>query len=338
MTLIGGNINSNATIYSATEENNNKSSCTTYSVAKAKKNDKEMTGVYDITFTTPFTSCPIILSKQNNNNWSDFSSRNCNAKNNTLLVAVNTDKCRIKTGDSKNNTENKNFSFIALSPETTQLPSNVVVGHVTAKGERYAGTNFACKKISTGYYIIALTSICSTEYPVVVAQPLIADSANTCLNATIVAIDKEWIEIKIGNDDGDAMDAEFVFVAYDPSISPTGENTGVETYSGTVNASGDAHSGSGFQVTHTSTNDGHFTINFDNATLEDKAIIFACENYFNWTDFDATEGKTTSNVDPLYRRVSITQTYQQQMDIKTGDESGKGIDRNFCFWCVNLAA
>lgn len=333
--VIGGNINADGKIHTASGDT--QSSTNGYSVAQAvDANKKALTGVYDIQFKVQFTACPVVLCKQNNNNWSDFASSDNNARNNALLVAVSKTGCRIKTGDSNGNAKNKNFTFIAIDAETAKLPSNMIAGSVSSDGNTIVGSGFDCIRIDKGRYILSFSSIGQTEIPVIVANPIIGDNSSTLCNAIIVAATRRHVEIKIGDKDGDPTDSGFVFLAYDPSItSPT--DTAVSTLTGTVSASCDIHSGTGFAVEDEETNSGLYQITPD-ASPSDKAIIVVGENYKQWTDPAETDQSTTSNANPIIRAlVPLPQPhFLAQFKIKTGDSKGSGADRNFSFFSVNL--
>lgn len=334
-TIIGGNINANATIHTASGDT--QKSTSGYSVAQATdSNKKTLTGVYDITFTAPFTACPVVLCKQNNNNWTDFSSRDNNARNNALLIAAGTQGCRIKTGDSDGNAKNKNFTFIAIDVTQATLPSNMVAGVAGGSGDATAGSGFDCIRVDKGYYILSFSNIGQNEIPVVVANPLIGTDSNTHINAIVVAAKKKHVEIKIGDKDGDAIDNSFVFLAYDPSIaSPT--DTTVTALCGTVSSSCDIHSGSGFSVEDEDTDSGRYIVK-PTVTPTDNAFILAGENYKQWTDPAETDQSTTNNADPEIRAlISVNPPkFEPQFRIKTGDSKGNGADRNFAFFSVNL--
>lgn len=334
-TILGGNINANGTIHTASDDT--QKSTNGYSVAQAKDSkQKTLTGVYDITFNASFTACPVVLCKQNNENWNDFSNDSNNVRNNALLIAAGTTGCRIKTGDSDGNAKNKNFTFIAIDVTQASLPSNMVAGQVSATGEILSGSGFDCLRIGEGRYILSFHNIGQTEIPVVVANPIIGSDASTLRNAIIVAAKKSFVEIEIGDNHGDATDCNFVFLAYDPGISTPVDST-ISALAGTVSSSCDLHSGSNFTVSDEETDSGLYCI--EPATPPtDKAIVVVCENYKQWTDPAETDQKSTSNANPMpHALIPLPDPhFDSKLYIRTGDSKGNGADRNFAFFSVNL--
>jgi len=76
----------------------------------------DKTGQYTIVFGAHFTSVPAVVTLQNYPGWDDFHSDGGCTFDNTVLIAVNVEKCKVKTGDAegKGNACDRNFTFIAI--------------------------------------------------------------------------------------------------------------------------------------------------------------------------------------------------------------------------------
>lgn len=71
-------------------------------------------GVYNIVFDTSFNSFPSVVSTQNYPDWSDFTSGGGNTTDNSVIVALDNNKFKVKVGDSDGSGRDRNFSFIAV--------------------------------------------------------------------------------------------------------------------------------------------------------------------------------------------------------------------------------
>lgn len=311
--IIGGNINADGSQYSGTAG--------AFSVTRVEE------GIYEISFSTPFATCPVILSKQNNESWGDFTNRNDNANNNTLVIAVDESLCRIKTGDSSGKSEDKNFTFLALDANLSALPETIIAGSIGSDGTKRAKGRYSSFHIEKGYYMVVFEPQ-FRGIPVVVADQVL-DSAdnNTHRNAIIVAVDRKAVMIKTGDPDGDAADCNFNFLAYDPveaSMNMTGKS--MPAIAADISSDGTIHSGFA-DMKPRKMGDGIFAITLNKA-LSSAPLLFCNENYADWLDFDEIDNNARDNADP------IAGATPSQFQFKTGDANGNGEDRNFGFLAV----
>lgn len=74
-------------------------------------------GVYTLIFKQSFSSIPtVILTQKYSNspsNWTDFPSDGGDTRDNAVLIAVNQDKAKLKTGDSTGGGTDRDFGFMA---------------------------------------------------------------------------------------------------------------------------------------------------------------------------------------------------------------------------------
>jgi hypothetical protein len=70
-------------------------------------------GEYTIVFAEPFTSMPAVVTDQNYASWDDFSDNGGYLTDNTMLIALNNKKCKVKTGADKTS-QDRNWTFIAI--------------------------------------------------------------------------------------------------------------------------------------------------------------------------------------------------------------------------------
>ncbi|AFY37047.1 hypothetical protein Lepto7376_0636 [[Leptolyngbya] sp. PCC 7376] len=64
-------------------------------------------GLYDITFTRPFSTRPAIVAAQHNGDGS-------NTRDNAIVTVINAGNCRIKTGDGNGNASDRHFCFFCM--------------------------------------------------------------------------------------------------------------------------------------------------------------------------------------------------------------------------------
>lgn len=97
--IVYGNVSSNGTIHSGSGD---------FDVVA------EGSGEYTVVFMPAFKSVPTVVTVQNYPGWNDLQSSGGNTTDNTVLIAVNKNKCKIKTGSSNGKPDNRNFAFIAI--------------------------------------------------------------------------------------------------------------------------------------------------------------------------------------------------------------------------------
>lgn len=97
--MVWGNVNANGSIYSGSGD---------FRVVK------EDTGSYVILYNTPFSQSPSVLNTENYPGWISIDDDGGNTKDNTVLVASLTDRCKIITGNDGGDRKDRNFSFAAL--------------------------------------------------------------------------------------------------------------------------------------------------------------------------------------------------------------------------------
>lgn len=76
-------------------------------------------GVYEITFTTPFANTPAVTATQQYVMnapyvWDDFGNPGGSVLDNVVIVALTKERVKLKTGDSFGNAVSRNFTFIAI--------------------------------------------------------------------------------------------------------------------------------------------------------------------------------------------------------------------------------
>jgi hypothetical protein len=71
-------------------------------------------GHYLINYDTRFSKTPAVVLTQNYRNWEDFGYVGGNTKDNAVLVASDTLKFKVKTGDSNGDGTDRNFAFISI--------------------------------------------------------------------------------------------------------------------------------------------------------------------------------------------------------------------------------
>ena len=95
-----GNINENATKKSGTSD---------WTVVK--DSDK---GVYTIIFDPQFNTMPTVVTDQNYPGWDDFNKSGGDSRDNSVIIALSKEKCKLKIGDSHGDGRDRNFTFIAI--------------------------------------------------------------------------------------------------------------------------------------------------------------------------------------------------------------------------------
>jgi hypothetical protein len=80
------------------------------------KPERDKKGRYTVKFDPDtFASMPSVVTLENcSTGWEDFESDGCDGRNNTVLIAVNKDKFKIKTGNHGGDPIDRNFTFIAV--------------------------------------------------------------------------------------------------------------------------------------------------------------------------------------------------------------------------------
>lgn len=76
-------------------------------------------GVYTVVFSAPFSQMPTVVTDQqypSPGSWNQFSSDGGDTRDNTVLIAVASDKFKFKTGNNGGAGTDRNFSFIAVGP------------------------------------------------------------------------------------------------------------------------------------------------------------------------------------------------------------------------------
>lgn len=71
-------------------------------------------GIYLITFCSCFCNTPAVVVTQNYPDWESFSSGGGSTRDNAVIIAVNKDKVKIKTGNGDGDPIDRNFTFIAI--------------------------------------------------------------------------------------------------------------------------------------------------------------------------------------------------------------------------------
>lgn len=76
------------------------------------------TGIYEIIFDVPFNSPPSVVATQQyairNSNWDDFNNRGGSVLDNVVLVALDENRVKLKTGNRDGIETSRNFTFIAI--------------------------------------------------------------------------------------------------------------------------------------------------------------------------------------------------------------------------------
>ncbi|WP_017718387.1 hypothetical protein [Kamptonema formosum] len=75
---------------------------------------KVSTGVYDINFTASFSAKPTVVVTQHYPDADDFTSTGADTRDNAVVIAVSTSKCRLKCGDGNGGAADRRFEFIAI--------------------------------------------------------------------------------------------------------------------------------------------------------------------------------------------------------------------------------
>lgn len=295
------------------------------------------TGIYDINFNQDFSDTPIILAKENSDNWNSFNARE-DTRQNCLVLAVSKNSCRIATGNDsgKGNLCNKNFSIIAIDPSISSIPvtnyednSNnyIIVGHVNSTDINKKYTDFLVIKIDEGCYIIVFSKPFKNT-PVVIADASLnnKDDKTTC-NAITISTTRYAALIEVGNKNGEKTDnLGFNFIAVDPLQTYNAETDAAtkNVVARDINSDKTMYSGSKLDVERV--DNGYFSIDISN-TIPQNSICFSSEIPGDWNSFDSIpkEIQTYHNANPVNSICDGT-AY-----IKTGNEGGSGSDHNFCF-------
>lgn len=74
----------------------------------------EEEGLYVVLFDTPYSSRPTVVVTQNYPGGDDFSSDGGNTKDNAVIVAIRTDRFKVKTGSMEGDRCSRAFEFIAI--------------------------------------------------------------------------------------------------------------------------------------------------------------------------------------------------------------------------------
>jgi len=328
--IIGGNINKDGGIAAGRG----------FSVHRL--NDKA--GVFDITFDPDtFISCPTVLTKQHSaagsTGWGDFSHQTGDARDNTILVAVDRDHCRIATGNAAHHLDWRDFTFLAIGQEDDIINATVVAGSVANNGKYSVGQNFEVTKLQPGFYLIDLTPAFAGT-PIVVATQVTGIDTNTTLNVVVIAVNNKHILIKTGGPDGNPADRDFNFIAYDSSGATTKRMQ--DAISGNVNKDGSIYSGHGFIANKIAA--GSYSVRFDWKYCDDHAITLVTENYLNWPDFsyfggDPLDAATVAydncyGGDPLDAATVADMPSKFDIRVHTGGGGGTPDDRNFGFFTI----
>ncbi len=97
--IVWGNVNANGTVYSGSGD---------FRVVR------EDTGSYVVLYNTVFSGVPSVVSTENYPGWGDINQDGGNTKDNTVLVASLSDRCKINTGNDDGDRKDRNFSFTAM--------------------------------------------------------------------------------------------------------------------------------------------------------------------------------------------------------------------------------
>ena len=71
-------------------------------------------GTYLIDFNPEFASKPVVVLTQNFRSWTDFGYDGGDTRDNAVLVACDTEHCKVITGNSEGLRTNRNFAFFAI--------------------------------------------------------------------------------------------------------------------------------------------------------------------------------------------------------------------------------
>jgi len=74
-------------------------------------------GIYEIKWDKPFSDVPAVVLTQNYKDWNNFGSSGGSTLDNAVLIAVDMEKCKVKTGGSSGAGTDRNFTFIAIGAE-----------------------------------------------------------------------------------------------------------------------------------------------------------------------------------------------------------------------------
>lgn len=77
--------------------------------------DHISTGLFLITYKTPFDVTPAVVVTQNFPGWEEFGSSGGNTMDNAVLVASDEIKFKVKTGDGGGGASDRNFAFISTA-------------------------------------------------------------------------------------------------------------------------------------------------------------------------------------------------------------------------------
>lgn len=104
------------------------------------------------------------------------------------------------------------------------MTNQTIWGCVNSDGTIYSGTGFIVNKPNTGLYIVYFDNRFADPPAIVLTQNYpdwtdFGNGGNTKDNAVLVACDETKFEAKTGNDDGDAKDRNFAFVAIGTPVS-----------------------------------------------------------------------------------------------------------------------
>ena len=69
---------------------------------------RRSTGLYDVTFTRPFSTRPAVVATQH------YGSDTGNTKDNAVVTVINEENCRVKTGNGDGSASNRHFCFFAM--------------------------------------------------------------------------------------------------------------------------------------------------------------------------------------------------------------------------------
>jgi hypothetical protein len=71
-------------------------------------------GIYDIVYKVSFKAPPAVIATQNWKNWTDWTYEGGNTGDNVVLVAGDSTKCKLITGNNNGDKEDRNFCFVAI--------------------------------------------------------------------------------------------------------------------------------------------------------------------------------------------------------------------------------
>lgn len=199
--VLWGAINSDGTPVSSSEG---------FSVAKTGN-----PGIYEITFTTGFTSIPAIVATQTNSG--SLTEANTDG---IVVPKLSNNSATLITGNNRSTPEYRSFSFIAIGegPRVSQLQPGILWGSINANGTIAGGSGgFWVGRQAQGMYVITFPAF--RKPPAIIGSQTGASRLDNRDGMVFPWVNTNYAIAVTGDATGSQQDRSFSFIAFGQPVS-----------------------------------------------------------------------------------------------------------------------